>query len=1160
MKPTPAPGKLRKRSAWRILGRIATAVVAAPVIVLVLLYAVLLITPIPLPFVSSQVRNVVLSSMPEGSQLELGDMALALEEFVWPVIRFSPVTYTDVKTGGAVRMEALEVGFSPIRAIVGQPGATVTIVGPHLQVNQDLFGPRLAKFELVDEPDGSRTVRVIEGQDQFPELNISATGMDVRGIVPDPKLGIRSDNDWLVYNMEAAGNGIAGIIAQAKAGSFSKLVVRDGVLDMNDALYGVFRTFKDINLEIAPSPDAKTASGSFSAGFNGTVMNGSIDWVSRENDPVARIQASITNFDPGAFSPMVGDKAAAATVVGTMAVSMDIGFDTASKKVTDGLFNMDMTGMDVKLPDNTYVPIVTSIAKVKWDPVAGQFTMADTTVTVGTNSAVVAGTFVLGLDPQYGPIVSISVTGHDISLTSDLGQPEKPFSQMSLVAWSAPLYGATGIDDFQIKKDDGSVIAAKGRIDMLLDGIGFKMDVVGDGISADDLKRVWPPMMATEARSWFVKNVLAGKLKKSSMRYNFPVGAIDMAGGESTPLPPGSMSIDIVGEGVKIRPTDTMEPIALDGETRLSLRDADITMSATGASVPTAKGAIGLANVAFVISSDPASPGDVIYEISGDLASGIPAMIDLAKTQQPDMLKTAALPVDITTLNGNVSLSLVATIVNDKATGANKRLDYAINGIVQDFGSTAPLMGHTIGGGQLSFVASQAGYQVTGQAAIDGIGVDVVIGGKLEKDAPPPDMLLSASFSADDLKKMGFDASQFFSGSVKVVARPMPDGSIQVAADLENAALAVRDLGISKAKGVAGSAKAAIKLDGETAEISQIDVGFGTVALQGSVRADLKKGLQEAQFTRFALSDGDSAQLNLKPIDGGYKLSLRGDQLDLKPMLQRFFSLSGDSTGGPTATAVDTSIVADIELKRALGFYKTTAFNLNLDLSLKGSDLRKVNLQANLGGDRSVSVTTNPTPDGKVMSVAFNDLGTLLRLMNIYPNVEGGEGSLVVQTVDAQKLDSGQFVLRNFAFVNEQNLSKIVGNHRGSDPTVAKSGKLAFRSGEVAFVRRKDRVEITDAVLAGDTVGGTARGFIYTDEKRYDITGTYVPLFGLNNAFSKLLGPFAGRDNEGLFGVTFAIKGPLDKPDFKINPMSALVPGAFRRMFEYRAKEIPRVE
>jgi hypothetical protein len=125
---------------------------------------------------------------------------------------------------------------------------------------------------------------------------------------------------------------------------------------------------------------------------------------------------------------------------------------------------------------------------------------------------------------------------------------------------------------------------------------------------------------------------------------------------------------------------------------------------------------------------------------------------------------------------------------------------------------------------------------------------------------------------------------------------------------------------------------------------------------------------------------------------------------------------------------------------------------------------------------------------------------------------------------------------------------------------IARSNKLEFKSAEAEFVRRSDRVEITDAVLAGSTVGGTVRGFIYTDNRQFDLTGTYVPLFGLNNAFAKLLGPLAGREGEGLYGVTFAVRGPLDKPDFKINPMSALVPGAFRRMFEYRAKEIPRVE
>jgi hypothetical protein len=86
------------------------------------------------------------------------------------------------------------------------------------------------------------------------------------------------------------------------------------------------------------------------------------------------------------------------------------------------------------------------------------------------------------------------------------------------------------------------------------------------------------------------------------------------------------------------------------------------------------------------------------------------------------------------------------------------------------------------------------------------------------------------------------------------------------------------------------------------------------------------------------------------------------------------------------------------------------------------------------------------------------------------------------------------------------------------------------------------------------------RGVIYTGSRQYDLAGTYVPLFGLNSAFQKipLLGPLlGGREGEGLVGVTFAIRGPLDDPDFRINPLSLLAPGVFRELFEFRTRELP---
>ena len=194
--------------------------------------------------------------------------------------------------------------------------------------------------------------------------------------------------------------------------------------------------------------------------------------------------------------------------------------------------------------------------------------------------------------------------------------------------------------------------------------------------------------------------------------------------------------------------------------------------------------------------------------------------------------------------------------------------------------------------------------------------------------------------------------------------------------------------------------------------------------LEGNLDFDTKKGLQSAEFTSVRLvARATRHRSRSTPIRNGYQVRLRGDQLDLKPMLQRFFSLSRLSDRRSAGDGGQADHCGGPELKRALGFYKTTAFNVNLDLVLRGADLQRVNLQANLGGDPSVSVTTNPTPDGKVMSVAFNDLGTLLRLMNVYPNVEGGEAVWWCETIDDQKID-GQFALRNFAFVNEGNVAQ----------------------------------------------------------------------------------------------------------------------------------------
>ncbi|MEO8685421.1 MAG: hypothetical protein ABI414_11345, partial [Devosia sp.] len=199
------PSAQRKRPPVRHVAKILVWVLGIPAALLVLLYLILLVTPVRLPFGSAAAMALVQSALPPTSRLQLGEMGLALEGGAWPVIQFSPVVLNDAKTGAKINMEALEVGFSPVRALFGQPGATVTIVKPHIQIVQDLFGPRVTSFELVDDPKGGPpTVRVQEGQDSFPTVGISSQGVDLHNADgAASSMALRSDNDWLIYNLEA---------------------------------------------------------------------------------------------------------------------------------------------------------------------------------------------------------------------------------------------------------------------------------------------------------------------------------------------------------------------------------------------------------------------------------------------------------------------------------------------------------------------------------------------------------------------------------------------------------------------------------------------------------------------------------------------------------------------------------------------------------------------------------------------------------------------------------------------------------------------------------------------------------------------------------------------------------------------------------------------
>ncbi len=1116
------------------------------------LYLVMLITPVRLPFAGQAVRAFVQSTISPSSQIEMGEMALALESGLWPVIQFAPVVLTDSKSGSRITMDALEVGFSPLRALFGQPGANVSVVRPQVQVVQDLYGPRAARFEIVEDDDGNGPVlRVLEGEDAFPSVAISPEGISL-GDVQSGQM--RSDNDWLIYNLEASETGIADLVEQVRQGRFSRLSVRDGQIEMSDSVYGLFRRIENVDLDLSTSADLRRTTGEFTADIGGRKVTGSIDR-SVEDDGKVRLRADATNIDFAAFVPFLDDRDSIMAMRGAGAFSVDVVFDGVAGNLTDGDIRADLTGLDLRIGDDHF-PVASSIMEISWNPAAGQFRLEESSLQIGQSSARISGVFALGLDKTFGPTIGMSVKASEVRIhPNDMAAPLEPFESMEFSGWSAPLYGAMGIDRFVARKGD-AVVETKGRIDMLRAGLGIEMDVAGNGVTADDLKRLWPYVMGGESRDWFVANVTDGRIKQSRMAFNFPVGSMAL-GDEVKPIPEGGMYVEIIGENVAIKPTDTMAPIVIDGDTRLLVDDANVTISGGGGRLETDGGLIEVRNPALVM--DNSEPTESIIEISGDLSAPIPALLDLLREQQPGAVDESALPIGLDSLSGTVDLGLVATIaLPDETTGREMDVDYVVNGRVLNFASSETIQDRKIGNAQLAFSASQDGYQLGGTAEIDGMTADVSVSGTMESE---PVFQLGSTIEVSELAEFGFDVSDFLTGKVRFVAQPRAEGVLDMSVDLADAALNIRDLGISKARGTAGTLSASIvPQQGQLTRLDNVALAFGSVKLEGQIDYHATDGLVGGNFDMFALSAGDSASVALAPMDGGgYAVQIRGQQLDLKPMLGRFFSL-GEGSGGVQATQFEDAIALDVQLERAVGYYATTAFNLDLDMLLRGTNLSRATMSAQFSEGNALSISTNPTPSGRTMTLAFNDAGTILRLLGVYSQMAGGTGSLVLNTNTASKLEAGQLILRNFSIVDEANVAQILGNHADSRAVIAQQNRLDFSAGQVDFIRSSDRVEVTEAVLAGPTIGGTARGFIYTDRREYDLTGTYVPLFSLNNVFQKipLLGPLlGGRDGEGLVGVTFAIRGPLANPSFQINPLSILLPGAFRELFEFRARELP---
>jgi hypothetical protein len=113
---------------------------------------------------------------------------------------------------------------------------------------------------------------------------------------------------------------------------------------------------------------------------------------------------------------------------------------------------------------------------------------------------------------------------------------------------------------------------------------------------------------------------------------------------------------------------------------------------------------------------------------------------------------------------------------------------------------------------------------------------------------------------------------------------------------------------------------------------------------------------------------------------------------------------------------------------------------------------------------------------------------------------------------------------------------------------------VAFSRLRAEFTRQNSQLSVREGVVKGPTIGATIEGCIDYPGNQVRMSGTFVPMYGLNNMLNQIpiVGPlFLGGSNEGLIGVTYEIVGTPGAPVLRVNPISAMAPGVLRKIFEF---------
>lgn len=472
-----------------------------------------------------------------------------------------------------------------------------------------------------------------------------------------------------------------------------------------------------------------------------------------------------------------------------------------------------------------------------------------------------------------------------------------------------------------------------------------------------------------------------------------------------------------------------------------------------------------------------------------------------------------------------------------------------------------------LGGGPFSLKISDGMVDLAGEGTLDDRAVKLTYQTFLSSEGKDFDTKIAANIGVDEQmrEQLGLDLSDFMTGTAQVGINytEKQDGTanIDMNVDLIPAKVFVKPFDYEKLPGVDGKAtlSATLSPGGVLQTIRDLKAEAPSLILNGGAL----NFRQNADNVELASGKIDSFNVNktlatlefeITP-EGQVKLILKGQVVDLSPILSDDENDKAEAAKGYQAPPILVSVEADRMLTED-GKQHIKQGKIYADIDSEGR-FNQLEMDG-VAGNGQIYLRYKPDETGRrTFRLEADDAGSAIRVFGLYEHIVGGKLIIYgepIKGIYGRDL-RGRAEINNFKVINAPGLARLLGalSMQGFNDSLRGKEGLSFSKLESNFVWDYQTggsiLSVSDGRTSGNSLGLTFDGKFDQRAKTMDVSGTIVPLSGINKIVGSipLIGNLLGG-GDGLFAATYTMRGSNKEPEIIVNPLSVLAPGIIRKI------------